>query len=59
MLIMGIAHLLLTIYTVQPAILANPAQEARLYSSFGWGLGLYFLFLTAWLFHFWRHFSRT
>ena len=59
MIVMGVVHLLLAIFTVQLAIMANLGQEARLHSSIGWALGLYFLFIIAWLVHFWRHFSKT
>jgi uncharacterized membrane protein len=59
MIVMGVIHLLLAIFTVQLAIMANLEQEARLRSGIGWALGLYFLFIIAWLVHFWRHFSKT
>ena len=59
MIIMGVVHLLLAMFTVQLAILANLGQEARLHSSIGWALGLYLLSVIAWLIHFWRHFSKT
>ena len=59
MIIMGVVHLLLAIFTVQLAIMANLGQDDRLHSSIGWALGLYFLFIIAWLVHFWRHFSKT
>ncbi|MCP4469200.1 MAG: DUF1648 domain-containing protein [Gammaproteobacteria bacterium] len=59
MIIMGVVHLLLAIFTVQLAILANPDQEVRLHSSIGWALGIYFCFIIAWLVHFRIHFSRT
>ena len=49
MLILGIAHLGLAIYTIQLAIIANLQQDGRLHGSFIWLLGLYFLFLAAWL----------
>jgi uncharacterized membrane protein len=59
MIVMGVVHLLLAIFVVQLAILANLGQEARLHSGIGWALGLYLLFIIAWLVHFWRHFSKT
>lgn len=59
MIIMGVVHLLLVMFTVQLAILANLGQELRLHSSIGWALGLYFLLIITWLVHFWRHFSKT
>jgi hypothetical protein len=59
MIIMGVAHLLLTIFVVQLAILANLGREIRLHSSVGWALGLYFLFIVTWLVHFWNHFRKT
>lgn len=49
MLILGIAHLALAIYTIQLAIIANLQQAGRLHGSLIWLLGLYFLFLAAWL----------
>jgi len=39
MIIMGLVHLLLTIFAVQLAILANLGWEAPLHSSIGWALG--------------------
>lgn len=58
MMVMGIVHLLLMIYTIQLAILANFEQQPRLHASIGWALGLYFLFLFAWLLHFYLHFRK-
>ena len=60
MIIMGVVHLLLAIFAVQLAILANLEQRGptRFQASPGrWGL--YFIFIIAWLVHFWRHFSKT
>ncbi len=58
MYLMGIAHLLLTVYAVQLAILANLEAEPRLHSSIGWALAIYFVLLCAWLLHFFLHFRR-
>lgn len=58
MFIMGIAHLLLTMYAIQLAILANFDPQPRLHPSIGWALALYFLFLAAWLIFFYRHFKK-
>ena len=58
MIIMGVVHLLLAIYTIQLAILANLNQQPRLHPSIAWALGLYFLFLIAWLIHFFIHFRK-
>ena len=58
MYLMGIAHLLLTIYAVQLAILANLAAEPRLHSSVRWALTIYFAVLCGWLLHFFLHFLR-
>lgn len=58
MFIMGIVHLLLAIYTIQLALLANLDQQPRLHSSIGWALALYFIFLGAWLIHFHLHFRN-
>jgi uncharacterized membrane protein len=58
MYLMGIAHLLLTIYAIQLAILANFDPEPRLHASIGWALLMYFVFLAAWLIHFFMHFRR-
>ena len=45
MMVLGIAHQLLAIYTIQLAIIAN-LKQAELHESIYWALGLYFLFLT-------------
>jgi uncharacterized membrane protein len=58
MFIMGIAHLLLSMYAIQLAILANFDQEPRLHSSIGWALTLYFAFLVGWLIYFYLHFRK-
>jgi hypothetical protein len=54
MLVMGIAHLLLAITTIQLAILSNLSHDARLGTAIFWGPGGYFAFLAAGLFHFFR-----
>jgi uncharacterized membrane protein len=58
MMIMGVAHLMLAIYTIQLAILANLNQQLRLHPGIVWALGLYFIFLIAWLIHFFMHFRK-
>ncbi len=58
MMLMGIAHLLLAIYVTQLAIVANFDEQPRLHDSIYWALGLYFLVLIAWLFHFFLHFRN-
>jgi uncharacterized membrane protein len=58
MIIMGVVHLLLAIYTIQLAILANLSQQLRLHSSIAWALGLYFTFIIGWLIHFYMHFRK-
>lgn len=58
MMILGIVHLLLAIYTVQLAIIANLHQAGQLHGSIIWALGLYFLFLAAWLTHLLLHFRK-
>jgi len=59
MYIMGIVHMMLTIYAIQLAILANFDQEPRLHPSIGWALILYFVILGLWLIHFYLHFRKT
>ncbi len=58
MLLIGIVHLLLAITTVQLAIEANLAETPLLDHRIYWALGLYFVFLVAWLIHFFVHFRR-
>jgi uncharacterized membrane protein len=58
MMVLGIVHLLLAIFTVQLAILANLQQESRLHASMWWALGSYFLFLGLWLTHLFLHFRK-
>ena len=58
MIIMGVVHLSLVIFTMQLAIQANFEQSPRLHSSIGWALGLYFTILLIWLIHFYRHFRK-
>ncbi len=58
MILMGIVHLSLAIYVMQLAILANFEQQPRLHGSIYWALGLYFVFLIAWLIHFFLHFRK-
>ena len=58
MLLMGIVHLSLAIIVIQLAILANFDQQPRLHDSIIWALGFYFVFLVAWLIHFFLHFRK-
>jgi uncharacterized membrane protein len=58
MMIMGVVHLALAVFAVQLALLANLDQQPRLHSSIGWALLLYFIFLIAWLIHFFLHFRN-
>ena len=58
MMILGIAHLLLAIYTIQLAIIANLQQAGQLHSSIFWALGLYCLFLAVWLIRFFLQFRK-
>jgi uncharacterized membrane protein YhdT len=39
-------------------VLANFDQQPRLHSSIGWALALYFVFLIAWLIHYFLHFRK-
>jgi hypothetical protein len=58
MMALGIVHLLLAVFTVQLAILANLQQESRLHGSMWWALGSYFLFVSLWLIHLVLHFRK-
>jgi uncharacterized membrane protein len=58
MMLMGVLHLLLTMVTIQLAILANLGQNPRLDTGIYWALGLYFVFLIAWLLNFHMHFRK-
>ena len=58
MMLMGIVHLLLAIFTIQLVILANFEPEPRLHPSIFWALLAYFVFLAAWLIHFYRYFRN-
>jgi uncharacterized membrane protein len=58
MMIMGVVHLCLAMYAIQLAILANLDQQPRLHPSIRWALALYFVFLIAWLIHFYLHFRK-
>ena len=57
MMVLGIAHQLLAIYTIQLAIIAN-LKQAELHQSIYWALGLYFLFLATWLLRIFLHFRK-
>jgi len=58
MMLMGNLHLMLAIFAVQLAILANFEQQPRLHPAIGWALAIYFIVFTAWLIHFFWHFKK-
>ncbi len=58
MRLIGVVHLLLAIYVMQLAILANFDNPPRLHPSVVWALAIYFVVLVAWLINFYRHFRR-
>ena len=58
MLIMGIAHLLLTLLVIQMAINANFSETPVLDRRVSWVLIAYFLVLTLWLIDFFFHFRK-
>ena len=58
MMVMGVAHLLLAVVTIQLAIQANLQQVTRLDDGIYLALGLYFVFITVWLLVFYRHFRK-
>ena len=58
MLVMGVVHLGLAIFTVQLVIQANFDQAPRLHHSIAWALGLYFVILIGWLIYFFLHFRK-
>jgi len=58
MLVMGVVHLSLAIFTVQLVIQANFDQAPRLDHSIAWALGLYFVILLIWLIYFFRYFRK-
>ena len=58
MMVIGVLHLLLAIATIQLAILANLGQNTRLDAGIYWALGLYFVFLIAWVLNFHMHFRK-
>ena len=58
MYLMGIAHMLLAIYAIQLAILANFEAQPRLHPSIFWVLMIYFVFLGGWLLYFFLHFRK-
>ncbi len=58
MFIIGIVHMMLSMFAIQLAILANFEPEPQLHSSISWALILYFIFLGAWLVHFYLHFRK-
>lgn len=58
MMLMGNLHLLLAIFTIQLAILANFSAEPRMHASIVWVLGFYFLAMAAWLTYYFLHFRK-
>jgi len=58
MMAMGVLHLLLTIFVMQLAILANLRQDASLDAGMYWALGLYFAVISAALLYFFMHFRK-
>ena len=59
MLIMGVVHLSLAIFSVQLVIMANFDQVPLLHQSIAWALGFYFVILIGWLIHFFLHFRKS
>ena len=58
MLVMGVVHLSLAIFTVQLVIQANFDQTPQLHQSIAWALGFYFVILIGWLVHFFLYFRK-
>lgn len=58
MMLMGVLHVALAIFTVQLVILANFEPRPRLHASIFWALLIYFVLLLAWLVYFFLHFRR-
>lgn len=58
MMAMGVLHLLLTIWVMQLAILANLRQDASLDAGIYWVLGLYFVLVSAGVLYFFIHFRK-
>ena len=58
MMLMGNLHLLLAIFAIQLAILANFSSEPRMHPSIGWALAVYFVIFTVWLIYFFWHFKK-
>ena len=58
MMLMGNLHLLLAIFAIQLAILANFAAEPRMHASIAWALAIYFIAFTVWLIYFFWHFKK-
>jgi hypothetical protein len=58
LMLMGNLHLLLVIFAVQLAIMANFSAPPRLHPAITWGLGLYFVCLVASLGHFYLRFRK-
>ncbi len=59
MLIIGNAHMLLSLTSIQLVVMANfntqPVLDTRLF----WALIIYFIFLATWLIYFFLHFRKT
>lgn len=58
MIMMGVMHMALAIFTVQLVILANFDPQPQLHPSIFWALLIYFVLLLAWLIHFFLHFRK-
>lgn len=58
MMLMGVLHVALAIFTVQLVILANFEPRPRLHAAIFWALLIYFVLLFAWLTCFFLHFRR-
>lgn len=59
MLIMGNAHMLLALTSVQLVVMANFNPDPILDTRIFWALILYFIILTIWLIYFFLHFRRS
>lgn len=58
MMLMGNLHLMLAIFAIQLAILANFEPQPRLHPAIGWALAIYFIVFTVWLLNFFWHFKK-
>ena len=59
MIVMGVVHMSLAVYSIQLVINANFDQTPRLQQSIFWALALYFVLLIAWLIHFYLQFRNS